>query len=135
MVELAKSYQQTGDSDSAQAAMQMAIDLGQRYGTASPGEPVLSQMVGLSIEIRALNAMDPNAAYGSSGQTVQDKLSQIKQQHDNLRQQSEQVNALLPAMSEQDWTIYNDRWLTLGEQNAYQWVINRYGRNSPTANP
>ncbi len=135
MVELAKSYQQTGDSASAQAAMQMAVDLGQRYGTASPGEPVLSQLVGLSIEMRALSAMDPNAAYGSSGQTVQDQLNQIKQQHDTLRQQSEQVNALLPAMSEQDWTIYNDRWLTLSEQNAYQWVINRYGRNSPTANP
>jgi len=133
MIELAKSYQQTGDSASAQAAMQMAISLGQRYGTSSPGEPVLSQLVGLSIEMRALNAMDPNAAYGNNGQTVQDQLSQIKQQHDSLRQQSEQVNALLPSMSEQEWAIYNDRWLTLGEQNAYQWVINRYGRNA--ANP
>jgi DNA-directed RNA polymerase specialized sigma24 family protein len=133
MIELAKSYQQTGDSASAQAAMQMAIDLGQRYGTSSPGEPVLSQLAGLSIEIRTLNAMDPNAAYGSI--TVQDQLNQIKQQSDNLKQQSQQVGALLPSMSEQDWAIYNDRWLTFGEQNAYQWVINRYGRNSATANP
>jgi tetratricopeptide (TPR) repeat protein len=134
MIELAKSYQQTGDGASAQAATQMAIDLGQRYGTSSPGEPVLSQLVGLSIEMRALNAMDPKAEYGNNGQTVEDQLNQIKQQHENLRQQSEQVATLLPAMSEQDWATYNDRWLTLGEQNAYQWVINRYGRNS-TTNP
>jgi hypothetical protein len=62
-------------------------------------------------------------------------LNQIKQQSDNLKQQSQQVGALLPSMAEQDWAIYNDRWLTLGEQNAYQWVINKYGRNSATANP
>ena len=135
MIELAKSYQQSGDSASARAAMQMAIDLGQRYGTSSPGEPVLSQLVGMSIEIRALSAMDPNAAYGNTGQTVQEQLNRIKRQSDNLKQQSRQVGALLPPMSAQDWMTYNDRWLTLGEQNAYQWVINKYGQNPTAAKP
>jgi hypothetical protein len=136
MIELAKTYQQNGDGASAQAAFQMAIDLGQCYGgTSSPGEPVISQLVGLSIEIRALSAMDPNAAYGSNGQTVQDQLSQIKQQSDNLKQQSHQVEALVPSMSGQDWIIYNDRWLTFGEQNAFQWLIDRYGRNSTVTHP
>jgi len=130
MIELAKSYQQNGDSASAQAALQMAVNLGQRYGeTTSPGEPILSQLVGLSIEIRALSAMDPNAAYGSDGQTAQDGLNRIKQLSDNLKQQSHEVGALVPTMSDQDWIIYNDRWQTFGEQNAYQWVINKYGQH------
>jgi hypothetical protein len=36
---------------------------------------------------------------------------------------------LIPMMSEQDWTIYHDRWLMFGEQNAENWVIGKYGQH------
>jgi RNA polymerase sigma factor (sigma-70 family) len=128
MIDLAKSYQEAGDSSSAQAALQMAVDLGARYGNPSPGEPVVSQLVGLAVEIKALKAMDPNAPYGHTGQTVQDQLNQVLQQKDLLTQRTGQAEALLPAMSEQDWIIYRDRWLMFGEENAEQWVISKYGQ-------
>jgi len=135
MINLAKSYQQAGDSDSAQAALQMAISLGTRYSTPSPGEPVISQLVGQAVQIIALKTMDPNAAYGSSGQTVQDQLNQLLQQKEQLQQRASQVEALSPAISEQDWINYRDRWLTFGEQNAENWVISKYGQNSAATNP
>jgi len=79
--------------------------------------------------------MDPNAQYGNTGQTVQDQINQLRQQREQLTQQANQVEALLPQVSEQDWIIYRDRWLTLGEQNAVEWLINRYGQNTTVGNP
>ena len=135
MIELAKSYQQAGDSASAQAAFQMAINLGGRYSTPSPGEPMISELVGLALQTYAFKAMDPNAQYGNTGQTVQDQINQLRQQREQLTQQANQVEALLPQVSEQNWIIYRDRWLTLGEQNAVEWLINRYGQNTTVGNP
>ena len=128
MVNLAKTYQQQGDTVSAQAALQMAVNLGDRYSNPAPGEPVISQLVGIALERIALGNMDPAAQYGSSGQTVQDYRNQLQQQQTQLYQWSDQVESLLPQMSEQDWIIYRDRWLTFGEQNAEQWVISKFAQ-------
>jgi hypothetical protein len=62
-------------------------------------------------------------------------LNRIKHQSDNLKQQSHEVGTLVPTMSDQDWIIYNDRWQTFGEQNAYQWVINKYGQSATRGKP
>ena len=73
LADLAKSYQQSGDEASAQAALQMAANLGQRY-KSTPGETEVSWLVGMAVEGIALNAMDPNSPYGSDGQTVRESL-------------------------------------------------------------
>ncbi len=135
MIDLAKSYQQSGDAASAQAASQMTVDLGARYSTPSPGEPIISQLVGLALETIGLKNMDPNAPYGNSGQTVQDQINQVQQQREQLTQRANQVEALLPQISEQDWIVYRDRWLMFGEQNAENWVIAKYGQNATATNP
>lgn len=128
MVELAKSYQQAGDTASAQAALQMAVNLGDRYTVPSPGEPSISQLVGIHLEAVALKTMDPNSAYGDNGETVQDRLNQLQQQRVALEGRSSKVEAILPTMPEQDWISYRDRWLMFGEQNAEQWLIDKYGQ-------
>src|SRR6266496_3621724 len=86
LVELANSYRQAGDPDSAQAALQMVANLGQRYGNTVVGETEISRLVGLAVERIALNAMDPNSAYGGAGQTVQDRLDHLAQQSADLKQ-------------------------------------------------
>jgi len=129
MIQLSQSYQQAGDSASARAALQMAVSLGQRYGTSTPGEPAISQLVGLALEGLALKNMDPQSAYGSDGLTVQDELNQVSQQRAALEARSQKVEAIVPTMPEQDWISYRDRWLMFGEQNAEQWLINKYGSN------
>jgi len=73
LADLAKSYQQSGDEASAQAALQMAANLGQRY-KSTPGETEVSWLVGMAVEGIALNAMNPNSPYGSDGQTVRESL-------------------------------------------------------------
>src|SRR5204863_8692021 len=74
ILDLANSYQQAGDEASRQAALQMAVNLGRRYGDAAAGEMLISQLVGINVERTALSAMEPNSLYGDNGQTVQNRL-------------------------------------------------------------
>jgi hypothetical protein len=125
--DLANSYRQAGDDSSAQAALQMAAQLGQRYGD-TPGEPEISWLVGMAVEKIALNNMDPNDVYGSNGQTVQERLNQIAQTRQDLNQLNQQLEPILPQLSDQDWISYKDRWRVFGEKTAVQWVISKYGQ-------
>jgi RNA polymerase sigma factor (sigma-70 family) len=125
--DLANAYRQAGDTTSADAVLQMADKLGQRYANPSAGEPTVSQLVGIAIEKIALGAMDPTTPYGGNGQTVQDRLNQLAQQRAAVAEMDQQVEKLLPSLSDQDWVIYKNRWLMFGEQNAQSWVINTYG--------
>lgn len=128
LVELANSYRQAGDPASAQAALQMAANLGQRYGNTVVGETEVSRLVGMAVERIALNAMDPNGAYGSAGQTVKDRLDQLAQQSADLKQLAQQTEALQHLVSDQDWISYKDRWRIFGEEDAGKWLIKKYGQ-------
>jgi tetratricopeptide (TPR) repeat protein len=129
MINLAKTYQQNGDSASAQAALQMVINLGSRYSTPSPGEPVISELVGLALQRYALKAMDPTASYGDTGQTVQDQINQVYQKYSQITQRSDAIDTILPQMSAEDWIVYRDRWMTFGEENAGEWILNKFGKH------
>jgi hypothetical protein len=105
----------------------MVALLGQRYSNVTPGEAEVSQLVGMALERAALGKMDPNSPYGSSGQTVQDRLDQLSQQRESLRELNRQLEPLLSSLSDQDWIIYKDRWRVFGEEAALRWVINKHG--------
>jgi RNA polymerase sigma factor (sigma-70 family) len=128
LVDLAKAYSQSGDQSSAQAAFQMAMNVGQRYGDASTPEMLIDQLVGTAIEKIALSAMDPNSPYGNSGQTVQDQLNQITQNRTAINELVQQATPWLPMMSDQDILNYENRRRAFGEVAALQWVVSKYGR-------
>jgi RNA polymerase sigma factor (sigma-70 family) len=128
ILDLANSYQQAGDEASRQAALQMAVNLGRRYGDASAGEMLIAQLVGINVERMALGAMDPKGAYGVSGQTVQDRLDQLVQQRAAFRDLGQQADPLWPTMSDQDWISYHNRSATFGEEAAMRWLVGKYGQ-------
>ena len=128
IVDLAKAYNQAGDAASAQAALQIAMALGQQYANPSPGKTEISQLVGLAIQEKALQSMAPNSTYGDSEQTVQDLLNGITQQRAAIKGLSRQATDLFSAMLDQDWIIYKERFTAFGGLAADQWVINKYGQ-------
>jgi RNA polymerase sigma factor (sigma-70 family) len=128
MLDLAKSYQQAGDEASRQAALQMAVDLGQRYGDDAPGQMLVAKLLGISIERKALGAMDSNAAYAATGQTVQDQLTQLAQQRAALAALNQQTDPIMQTMSDSDWVSFNDRLKNFGEEAAMRWVVGKYGQ-------
>lgn len=127
LTDLALSYRQAGDETSAQAVLQMAAGLGQRYSIGFPGVPEISQLVGIVIERSALGQMDANSSYGG-GQTVKDRLGQLAQQEAEVKELFQQTEALWSRMSPEDFISYKDRWRNFGEVAAGRWLINKYGQ-------
>jgi hypothetical protein len=127
MASLANSYRQAGDDASAQAALHMGFSLGQRLD-GSPGQALISQLVGIAIQNIALKAMDPNRPFGDGGQTVQNQLDELTRQRAAIRELTSQFDSLQPRMSDQDWISYKDRWRAFGEMAALRWMIDKHGR-------
>jgi hypothetical protein len=126
IMDVATAYRQAGDDVSAQAAVQYNLQLGERLAQ-SPTDPLITQLVGIAIQRNALSALDPNSPYGTTGQTVADRLEQLNQQREFVRNLNEQIQPLLPLVSRQDFITWVDRRRAFGELNAMQWVINKYG--------
>ncbi|MBI3851516.1 MAG: hypothetical protein HY298_14755 [Verrucomicrobia bacterium] len=127
LVDLAKAYRQAGDEASAQAAFQMASNLGQRLddsGTLT----LIQSLVGIAVQRNVLNAMDPNSPYGDSGQTVQNQIDALNQRRASLNDITKQAQALLPTMSEQDLNTYFDRLKLFGEAATLRWAVDRFGQ-------
>ncbi len=125
MVELSNSYRKAGDDASAQAVLQMAAALGQSY---SAGDCAISHLVGLAIERIALNAMDPNSPYGTSGQTVREQLDLLNLRKTSMAMLFKGNEAVFERMSDQDWISYLDRDKSFGEEAALRWAIGKYGQ-------
>ncbi len=126
--DLANSYQQSGDSASADAALQMIVNLGQHY-TDTANENGLSQLVGTAAEAIGLYGMDTNSFY-DDGETVQDRINQLRQQRAAIRGLYQEAAPLLGTLSDQDWTDYGNRVQYFGEPAALQWVVGKYGQKN-----
>jgi RNA polymerase sigma factor (sigma-70 family) len=128
LVALADAYSQSGDPASAQATLQMAMNLGQNMISSQSTAPALiSQNVGMAIEKMALNAMDPNSVYGSDGQTVQQQLSELAQEQAGIKAIVQEATPLMQNLSDQDMLTFENRRMMFGEVAAMQWVVTKYG--------
>ena len=127
LVDLANSYRQVGDEESAQAALQMGLNLGRRFDD-STWQHLLENEVGIAIQRSVLGAMDPNSSYGSTGQTVQDYFDTIVRQQKAFGTLGEHANGLLQTVSDQDVINYFNRVKLFGELPADQWLVNKYGQ-------
>jgi hypothetical protein len=120
LVDLAKSYQQSGDTASAQAALQMAMSLGQRLNQAD-AQTVIDSLVGIAVERLVLGAMDPNDP------NVQSQVAALIQQREAWRDLSRQGDKILTTLSDEEAAVYFERWKMFGAQSALQWLVNKYG--------
>jgi RNA polymerase sigma factor (sigma-70 family) len=128
LVDLANAYSQSGDQASAQAVLQMTMNIGQNVASQSSSVGYINQLVGVAIEKFALNAMNPNTSYGDNGQTVQDQLNQIAQNRAATSGLIQQAQSLMTQMSDQDWINYDNRRMVFGEVAADQWLVSKYGQ-------
>ena len=128
IIDLANSYQQAGDEASRQTALQMAVNLGRRFGEDSAGESLISQLMGINVERTALQAMDPSSPLGDNRQTVQDRITQLVQQRAAIKALNQQAEPLWANLSDQDWATYIDRSQVFGEHRALNWLVNKYGQ-------
>jgi hypothetical protein len=126
LVELANSYQQAGDPTSAQAALQMCLDLGQRLD--DPNSLTLIQpLVGIAIQRAGLAAIAAAAPDADTAQAVQERLDGLNQQRAGIRAlvAGQPIETWLPNAPPEDVNTYFDRMRLFGEQRALQWLAAR----------
>jgi tetratricopeptide (TPR) repeat protein len=126
LVSLANAYSQSGDQASAQATLQMAMNLGQNTIDQSSDPFLINELVGMAVQKLALNAMDPNSIYGNSGQTAQQQLDELAQERANIKTLVNETQPILPTLSDQQMLDYQNRKLMFGEVAALQWVAGKY---------
>jgi hypothetical protein len=124
LVELAKRYQQAGDEASAQAVLQMGLDLGHRLNEP-PQITLIQELVGIAIERLALNAMNPNDPYGGTGLTVNDRLDALTARRKSYQELTRESTRILESMSNEDVAHYFDRVRLYGDVAAMRWVVNQ----------
>jgi hypothetical protein len=129
LVDLAASYTQSGDPESAQAALQMGSNLGQRLETGN--STLIQDLVGVAIQSLVLKAMDPNSTYDNTGQTVAARLDQLAQQRASIQALTRQFDTIMTTLPESEVGNYFERQKVLGEFQALQWLVNKYGQKSP----
>ncbi|MGD0538557.1 MAG: hypothetical protein ABSC03_13035 [Verrucomicrobiota bacterium] len=120
LVEYAKT-QQSGDPAAAQSALQAAVRLGGQLD--SDGPFLINNLVGIAVQQIALNAMDPAATLGDAGQTVQSQLDALNQHKQDLKAVAQQIEAVLPYLTDQEVVAYFDRIRRDGETAAVQWLL------------
>jgi tetratricopeptide (TPR) repeat protein len=124
LVELAKRYQQAGDEPSAQAALQMGLNLAHRLDQ-SPQVTLIQELVGMAIERKVLDAMNPNASYADTGRTVKEQLDALTARRNSYRELTTKTDPILKTMSDEDLAHYYDRIKLYGDVAALRWVINK----------
>ena len=114
---------------SAQTALQVGLTLGWRVSESSAqGGTVIPDLVGLAIEHKMLEGMDPSSPFDTAGHTVQDRLDQIAQQRAAITELAAGSGDWLQGLSEPElWTASLSvcrsqvRWRRcVGEEQARQ---------------
>lgn len=120
--DLAQRYLQAGDDTSAQSAVAMAVALGRKVGDLGN---LTGELVGLAIEQRTLKTLDPTSAYDASGDSVEDRLNQLAQRKAEIRALCGQADEAIKNLSEPDLASFYERFRTVGELEAFRWVLSR----------
>lgn len=134
MADLAQAYRLMGDEASAQAALQIGLNLGQRLDDPQAFS-LMQNLVGTAIQRNLLATLDPNSAYGNAGQTVQNQLDTLAQRSASLKAdlpiyggQPQQMGVLPGNLSEQDLISFYDRCKLSGQAAALRWAVNKQGK-------
>jgi len=125
VVNLAGTYRQAGDEASAQAVLQLGLNVSQRLRSGGD-QSLIQDLVGIATERIVLDGLDPAAAFGADGQTVKGRLDQMLQEREQIKASAKQIETMLPTMSEQDLVTFFDRTKTLGESAAMRWALEKY---------
>lgn len=123
--DLANRYRESGDVASAQATIQMGLNLTQRISEGSGPSWIIQDLVGIASEIKLLESADPASPYDGLGRTVQDRINELSQNREEIKRLGRQSESVMQNLSEPDLIRFLDRWTLSGELDALRWAANR----------
>ncbi len=123
--ELANRYRESGDVASAQATVNMGLNLAQRVSEGSGSSWIIQDLVGIASELKLLESADPASPYDGLGRTIQDRRNELSQVRDEIKRLGRQSESVMLNLSEPDLIRFLDRWVLIGELDALRWAANR----------
>jgi hypothetical protein len=126
IAEAQAEYVQTGDPDSAANLVRMGLGLADRFESGDGGKFLISELVGVAIEGRMLQSLEPNTPYEMlGGKTPAERQAEMKQQKEEYKKVMVNLSEAYGVLSEEEWVSYSDRMKTFGEKEALLWVKQR----------
>ncbi len=123
--ELRDQYIKNNDMDAAEPTVSIGLDIGQKI-QAQEKPSFLSSLVGIDIESKILNQLDPLTPVNSAGQTADARLKELNQQKNQLQSLVQKAQDLpISKMSDEQMKDYAQRLRSQGEVNATQWWIDQ----------
>ena len=134
MGDLQKQELNVGDNNSAENLAQMGMLLGSQLGSGNSGDYIINQQVGIAVESRMLDQLDPNTSYDFlGGETAGQRLQEIKQQLAILNQLVQGYAAVQPTLTDAEKVSYRERVKIYGEVTAMRWLVQQHG--NPQSSP
>ena len=123
--ELRDQYIKNNDVDAAEPTVAIGLDIGQKI-QSQENPSFLSSLVGIDIEAKILNQLDPLTPINPAGQTAEARLNELNQQKNLLQNLVQKVQDLpISKMSDEQMKDYTQRLRNQGEVNATQWWVNQ----------
>jgi hypothetical protein len=124
--DLQRQYTQRGDSESAQAVVQLGLALGQKVQNQS--QFLIDDLIGMGIEKRFLSQLPPATVIEANGQTASERLAAMRARQEELRRITGSAATLLSGLNENEAVAYFDRQKLYGELEALRWLKQKRGQ-------
>lgn len=123
--ELRDQYIKNNDMDAAEPTVVIGLDIGQKI-QSQENPSFLSSLVGIDIEAKILNQLDPLTPINSAGQTAEVRLNELSLQKNLLQGLVQKVQDLpISKMTDEQMKDYTQRLRNQGEVNATLWWIDQ----------
>ena len=127
MVFLQEKYKAAGDNGSVQQLAAAGFEIGSKVADGKSGFTLLNQLVSYAMENIALKNLDAGTYYDFLGKTAGERLQEIKNQKQEVRDLVPVHTELYPHLTDAEKIIYLDRLKLYGELNAMKWLKRNYG--------
>ncbi|MDB6140450.1 MAG: hypothetical protein JWO94_3522, partial [Verrucomicrobiaceae bacterium] len=123
---LQQGYLKANDAANAEAVSRSALSLAQQTQSQLGSRFLINDLVGISMEAKVLQGIDPASVLDDTGITAAQRLSQLKQRQADIKDLSSTNINLLQSLPPREMIAYFDRAKIYGEASALQWLRAKY---------
>ena len=122
LMEWQKSAADSGDTAAADDAIQLTYNLGRTFATPEASRTLIGQLVGVSIEARALKALPAGTQPGWLAVWPEIRLAEMESQKQNVKELTAGLEWVMQSQNEPLLAEYLRRNRTEGELSALTWL-------------
>jgi hypothetical protein len=125
---LEPQYASPEQASSLASVVQSGLSLADQLRSGDSGKYIINGLVGNADEAILLRQLDPNTSYSFlGGQTPAQRLDELKQIKQEIRQVTRTFTSIYPTLSEPEQLDYLQRSNIYGEFEAERWLVQEYG--------